>query len=275
LGYSIQLLLPFVFLATLKYFPLESISPSVFKLFYGIIWPEYWLQGESDAIAQNKAMLNSDPGVLLKMPTILCNDVFNNLLLVLTFGLCSPLLSLAIMCSVVLKMSMWMLLIGRFTKCILHDNSNNEDGKSCEEATSVADISTAPSKQIEISDVVDKSRDDSDDDVIHFPLAALAELYIPLHEVLAGSFWQLAWCSALFVAFLSWDMAADEVGRVSSVWVPLVPLGYVATLRCVAHYWGTADIDAKQDVAGRTTLPHTDVGVGVSQSPLHMAGNSL
>ena len=64
-------------------------------------------------------------------------------------------------------------------------------------------------------------------------------MYIPpLFDVLVDvSFWRLVSCSALFITLLSWDMAADEVSWLQSFWIPLLPLGFVVMLRCIAHYF--------------------------------------
>ena len=124
LGYAIQLMLTFLALAFLTYVPYGLLSSFVRNMLHGIILlvvcPEYWLQ-EGDASIRNRAILSADPTILLKICTIFCNDVFNNWLMMMTFGLCSPVLVVAIACAVVLKMSlcMWTLLLGRFTKCVL------------------------------------------------------------------------------------------------------------------------------------------------------------
>jgi hypothetical protein len=233
-------------------------------MLHGIMCPEYWMQG-GDVLALNKTIARNDPSVFLKIRTIFCNDVFNNWLLMLTFGLCSPVLAVAIACSVLLKMSLWVLLIGRFTRCILED----ENGITLTDSTAVAvspSQQSISSKMSTISGTTNAKRDE----VGNFFLAALAEVYIPLFEVLAGSFWRLVWCSMLFVALLSWDIAADEVGWLKSLWVPLVPLGYVLILRCVAYfcnYSSDSGGDSKQELAAEMALALG--GSGVSQSPLH------
>jgi hypothetical protein len=238
-------MLSFVALALLTYLPHGLMSPSIRQMFYGIICPAYWMQG-GDVLTENRAIVSSNPNVVLEIRTIFCNDVFNNWLLLLTFGLCSPVLAVAIACAVLLKIGLWVLLIGRFTRCILDDDDE--------------DATTSPASTSRVSNV--------NSDTVHFALTALAEVYIPLHEVLTASFWRLMWCSALFVAFLSWDMATDEVGWLKSLWVPLVPLGYVIVLRCVAYLYNY-DRDSKLDSAEKG-VSHREEGSDVSQSPLHV-----
>jgi hypothetical protein len=237
LGYSIQLMLPFIFMTSLTFVSYDSMPPSVRKMFHGIIWPEYWLQG-GDVLVRNTAILNSDPSVLLEIETICCNDVLNNWLLMLTFGLCSPVLAVAIVCSVLLKMSLWMSLVGRFTRSILPGDGGGGDGSNATSppAAGTTAVGPFPSRLSETVSRRSVVNNKNTDDVVHFALTALAEVHIPLFEVLSRSFWRLIWCSALFVALLGWDMAGDEVGLLQSLWVPLAPLGYALVLRCGAHY---------------------------------------
>jgi hypothetical protein len=272
LAYSIQLLLPFVFLVFLTYVPYRSMPSSVRQIFHGIICPEYWLQG-GKVLMKNRALVGNDPSMILETRMIYCNDVFNNLLVLLTFGLCSPVLAVAVACSVLLKMSLWVLLLGRFTRCLLDNNNKNNDGHS--DATTIAAPSApttalSPSQYSKSSKISTRSgvADKIRDDVVHFALMALAETHIPLFEVLAGSFWRLVWCSALFVALLSWDMATDEVGWLKSLWAPLVPLGYAIMLRCVAYFFCNNSRESKQESAADKASLHQE-GAGVSQNPLH------
>ena len=232
MGYSIQLFLPFIMLAFMHCVSYESMWPSFRKTLHGIIWPEYWLQGKDDMFTHNKAIVQSNSIVMLNIRTIFCNDVFNNLLVMLTFGLCSPVLAVAVAVAVLLKMSVWVLLIGRFTMTLLAEDKDDiscDDTASSDVASTVDSVSSSQISQ-SISTVV------VHDEMVHFFLIALAEMHISLYEILAGSFWRLVWCSALFVALLSWDMAMDEVGWLQSVWVPLVPLGYAVGLRLAAFF---------------------------------------
>ena len=137
LGYSIQLVLPLILLAVLTCLSHDSIPSSVRMMFHGIIWPEYWLHGGDAVLAHN----NGNPSRILAMRPILCNDVCNNWLVMVTFGLCSPILAVAIACSVVLKMSLWVLLIGRFTKRSLLDRDGGSGGSSSDARTPVPAVS--------------------------------------------------------------------------------------------------------------------------------------
>ena len=286
LGYSIQLVLPLIFVAALTSLSHDSISPSIRMLFHGIIWPEYWLQASVDVSAHDitKVLVGGDSGVMLDMRTIFCNDVCNNWFVMVTFGLCSPVLAVAVVCSVLLKMLLWVMLVGRFTRCMLH----NEDGSGGDTSDTITDSdsntvtdanASAPSADITSAATTSRTTVTAPSqqsgtfcqDVVLIALTALAEEYIPLIEVLATSFWRLVFCSAIFVALLSWDMAMDEVGWQQSVWVPLVPLCYGVVLRCAAHLFlcVSSARDSTQGSAEKAAASHVG-DADVSQSPLHV-----
>ena len=189
LGFSIQLVLCFVLPVILnqvgKRFNLEGIIHR--KLVKGILWPEFWLDSEDSGLARiKKSRLEKDSTIVLSPKTILCFDILNNLMVLLSFGLCSPILALAVMCVVVSKMNMWVLFVGRFTSMLRGDSNTS----------------------------------------MHFALVALADVHLPLNEVFQRSFWLIAWCSAFFCAFVCWDIAADDVGWTESVWIPVTMLCY-------------------------------------------------
>jgi hypothetical protein len=185
---------------------------------HGLMWPEYWLKHCADE--NSRSLLESKPDILLKLKSILCFDVLNNLLILLTFGLTSPLLAIVIACVVVLKMCSWILLLGRFCSFFSGSNTNTEDFTvqsiaSAEKGESQATTNTTT--------IVATSQQ-------HTALKALATRYIPLDEVLKQSFWQICWCSALFFALICWDIAADEVGWFESIWLPIVSCSYPGIL---------------------------------------------
>lgn len=230
---------------------------------------------------QNKSILKADASILLDTRTIFCNDVMNNMLLMMTFGLCSPVLALAIACAVILKMAFWMLLIGRFARSFFRKEKEKENveaavtvaptpnsitasdttnpmssaasaGDSCTTGDSRAvTMACTSSKDTDVT-ITTSSRDSTAELLvrqsrishaiesktgIHFSLMALAEMQIPLLRVLEGSFWHIAWCSALFIALMSWDMATDEVGWLKSIWILVIPYGHVVVLRILSYYY--------------------------------------
>jgi len=190
LGFSLQLLVACAFPLLQASVSYERIPLFVRKQLSGVVWPHYWTRELRPEEQQaRRSLLSSDPWVLLKTKTVICFDILNNLLLMLTFGICSPVMAVLICCVVGVKMSVWTYLIGRFVGAMLETDQSKSDRGSRDEA-----------------------------------LAALAEVYISVYDVLRACFWQLLWCSALFFMFLCWDIATDEVGWLPSIWLPLTAL---------------------------------------------------
>jgi hypothetical protein len=182
-------------------------------------------------------------------------------------------------------MSLWTFLLGRFTKIILEQDTIDAGHPfvtttvTGTAATATAQSPLQPSQPLTGATTSVACAEDRDQEVeeVHFALIALAETHIPLFEVLAGSFWRLVWCSALFVALLGWDMATDEVGWLESLWVPLVPLGYVLVLRCVAYFIGKHGREQEQEQEKSVELQSDNyndnnvvVAAAVSRSPFHI-----
>jgi hypothetical protein len=197
IGYSIQIslcfILPFLLVQAGAFFDMTKIIK--WKLAKGIIWPGFWLGVDAEAgqVDQRRRSLARDPTIILSPKSILCFDILNNLIVLLTFGLFSPILAFAVMCAVATKMNLWVLLLGRFTSVLA-------------------------------------SQEDTRDKVAHFALVVLAELQLPVGAVFKRSFWLIAWCSGVFVALLCWDIAADDVGWARATWVPVTTLSYAVLL---------------------------------------------
>lgn len=183
LGFSIQLLL--TFLVPVLLYRAGELTSSLRDVAHGVLWPEYWLNSDSSEHARKKSdRLEKKPTIVLYPTNIICFDILNNLVIMFTFGLSSPLVAVAVTCTVASKMSVLLLLVGRFSAVL---NTNNESG-------------------------------------VHFALATLGKLRFPLWEVLQQSFWLLVWTSALFFSVVCWDIAGDDVGWFDSIWVPITTL---------------------------------------------------
>ena len=222
LSFAIQLILPFVVMECLQYLPLKSLGRGARNMFHGVLWPEYWVGGREDF---------SGVDVMLKIKTIYCNDIFNNLMLLLTYGLCSPVLAVGIVCVIAVKMYLWVILIGRFTVSMLRHNQG--DLSLVNSASPVEQTATYLTTLSELFST-------NQNEVVKLPqylaLETLSLAYIPLDAALAGSFWRLVWCSGVFIGLLCWDMAADDVGWLRSLWVPCTPILFLISLRLTAVF---------------------------------------
>jgi hypothetical protein len=265
LGHSLQLLLSWILLALEVQLPYNYIPSFIRVSLHGLLWPDHWLQ-DGDAFNQNQATVDRVPDVLLKVRTVLCNDVLNNWLVFMTFGFCSLILAIAIVCCVVLKMSLWVLLVGRFTKRVL------QDSHEC----IVAPAGPTQEQQLATSASSDENNEiENKKNSLCFALSSLAQVYVPLYTVLAQSFWSLTCCSALFVALLTWDMASDEVGWLRSLWVPLLPITTVTILYLVDFYYliSSTHVDTEKQIAVEDKIdPSLDEKrcSDVTQSPFHV-----
>ena len=199
-GFAIQIvtcfLLPFLFCQVEKQTE-SGLSKIVYsKTIRGLLWPDFWLISENPDIAkEKKAKLEKDPLIVLNTKSILCFDILNNLMIMLSFGLCSPILAIAVVCTVVSKICVLLLSIGRFLYVLRKDS----------------------------------------DDSMHFAVAALCKVDFPLTEVLEQSFWVLVWTSALFFSLVCWDIAGDSVGWAASIWIPITTMCYPIVLWVIAR----------------------------------------
>jgi hypothetical protein len=82
-------------------------SPWLLSVFPGVCWPSYWQTVGSSAV-----YLKKKP-VLIKFSQII-SRAMNNIILLLSFGLCSPVLCALITVSICLHLWSWLVLIGRF-----------------------------------------------------------------------------------------------------------------------------------------------------------------
>jgi hypothetical protein len=209
IGYSIQLvwcfLMPILVFQASKW--LNPTEISYRQIVGGVSWPEFWLDNNnnnnnadnsnSDLEDRKKEALENDPTILLNSQSFLCFDVLNNMLIMLTFGLCSPILAAAVACVAVAKTNMVRLLVGRFTAVLRKDDSRSPN--------------------------------------VHFALVALTKLPFPLREVLRESFWLIVWISSCLFSLMCWDIASDDVGLVVSIWIPITVICYPIILWTLAY----------------------------------------
>lgn len=192
LGFSIQLMIcfikPVVFI--LAGSVVDTGALLRLKVCKGVLWPQHWAR--SAWTSEKRAALEKDPSLLLNPKSILCFDVLSNLNVILTFGLCSPILAFAAMCAVLAKMHMWRLLVGRFTRELIGDHDS--DG-GC-----------------------------------NLALLVLGDMHFPLMRVLRRSFWLIAVSSSVFFSFVCWDIASDDVGWRQALWLPITTLCFPVLL---------------------------------------------
>ena len=248
IGFSIQTFLPLM--VSVMLFQKRVIRPIKFcghQLFHGIIYLNYWQKLE--ITDQDGSVLSKD---IIDSRKIFCLDVLNGWLVLVTFGLCSPVLTLAVACSVVLKMSLYVMFIGRFSLLMLekHDNVKIFPQRNIEDGATISETQGA----VENSNAIPLSA-----------LIALSEVEHPLLEILSLSYWRILFYSGLFVAFLTWDIAMDEAGWLHSLWVPFLPAVFFIIVRFFSFYLqstkGLADTPRITELHDRSST--------LTSNPLH------
>jgi hypothetical protein len=81
--------------------------PWLLSLLPGVCWPSHWQSLGDSAISRRKRR------VMIK-PHQIISRTMNNIILLLSFGLCSPVLCVFITVSICLHLLSWLVLIGRF-----------------------------------------------------------------------------------------------------------------------------------------------------------------
>ena len=249
MGFSIQIALIFI-VPMLLFQTGKLLGLRVIIHRKGILWPEFWLNDNdtSPTVRQNKTSLGNDPMILLSSKSVICFDILNNIMLLLTFGLCSPILAVAVSCAVVLKMKMLILLVGRFTAVLTNSASSAEDDR--ESGSDKHGNSTG-----------DSSAKEED---LHFALLALTKVPFPVVEVLRHSFWLITWTSSIFISLVCWDIAGDDVGWAKSCWIPVVAMSYPPLLWVIDGYvrrrgGGQMVTDRGKEMEKKVKVKHTTI----------------
>jgi len=160
-------------------------------LFNSILWPNFWIRSDDPKIvSENIKCLKANKFILLKLKSIFCFDVLNNLMIMSTFGLCSPALAFTIVFVVICRVNVQLTLLGRFIS-VVGFNSESE---------------------------------------MHYSLVTLADVYFPVREACSESLRLIIGGSAVFFSLICWDIAASEVGWLQSLWIPIVAPGYAIML---------------------------------------------
>jgi hypothetical protein len=198
--YAIQLLVSILLVTILTSIEYSSFPIWLQKGLHGVFWPNQ--QWIKDFIV---------PRDLLKATEIISFDILNHLAVFVTFGISSPFLAVILIFSVCLKLHLWRMIIGRFvySRLSVRENICNID-----------------------RDNKESSRDDG--------IATLSIACLPIMEMLEHCIRPIVLSSAVFFAFICWDVAGDEVGWRASVWAPLTVLTIPLLLWCfvLAYHHG-------------------------------------
>lgn len=242
--YSFQLLVPFIYMMLLSLLEYEHIPAPIRPMLHAIIWPKYLIKqhrlrnvahspkerdGEKANYDRFLEALVVTPSILFDSKTVITFDILHNMSVLLTFGLCSPFLTIIIAMAMILKINMWLVLLGRFCNVFSSDGSSRIS--SVDNTENELSVRVSQHKQ-----QVPVTRDN-----IHPALIALSRVCIPIENVFKKSVWPITWTSAAFFAFLCWDISADKVGWWRAIWIPCLVLSFPVfmwLITKIAGNWG-------------------------------------
>jgi hypothetical protein len=197
---SFQILSLFLKLIMVYFSSFINYPTWLIEKFNGIYWTSYWTSGS--------------PPVRMVQPHQILSFVMNYLVLLLSFGLCSPVLGCYITLCLSLHLLSWLVLIGRFASAriaLIHHHSL---------------ISNPINRDLNIdADVPNLSNDDE-------YLNALNQEFelLDLRGSLSACKWPVICNSCFFMTILCWDIAGDEVGWFGALWVPLSGIAMILVL---------------------------------------------
>jgi hypothetical protein len=188
----------------------------------GVMWPHHdWCSAE---VSLSPYLLSKQ---LLKVDNIIC-DILHHAGILLTFGLCCPVLAIAIAVHVSIYVLVLLVVVGRFVKLIDSGHSNVTAVKS----TVFAALDLASSN---------------------------SDVYV------STCMWEVVWMSSIFCAVLCWDMASDRAYWKPVVWIPasamsLPLLMWLCYVMLNKYYFGVSsqniDVNVKnQQLSENVELP--------------------
>ena len=171
----------------------------------GVLWPTYWLYDKSDesaAVAFGKIPPNVPlPDRIIKIKFIMSQDVLFHVANICTFGICSPFLATIITVCLIMKLFIWVVVLGRFLSFRSNPQGNEEDSRPSDRVVSIQ-LHTRKSSIVTIEPppvIVDDA------------VVALGDSCVDFLEVFDVTLWPILRVSSLFFAILVFDIAGDEL----------------------------------------------------------------
>lgn len=227
--YMFQLTLPFV-LFVLSFFEYNSFHKWLRMKLPGMWWPHFWLKAcenkmsfdDEDSVKRDMKGI-ATPRRMLNIKTVL-SQVMHHSCVLLTFGLCSPHLCLAVICSICVTSDMLSYMIGRFVHYRL--NSLVQDRQ-------LVISSKGKNDKQSMHEVLSMVKTDN-------ALCSLSEQLGDKTIFVKSCFVPVFTTSAAFMCFICFNMAGDRGGWRQSMWVPVVFLTLCVLFglmrRCIRHH---------------------------------------
>lgn len=228
---------------------ISTISSDLFPAVWLMKWlsPVAWpwhLFHKLKVISESSNSFKSPP--LIKPHQIILT-VINNLILLLSFGLCSPVLGCYIALSTCVTLSCWLMFVGRF----LSYHFGGMEPASITSRTSYLQSEVNPvsrgcdiehegesPNETKLSTHADESLGEIDPfiSLLNSQLFGV-NTYIPVCK------WPIIFSSCLFVTLLCWDMVGDHVGWEKGLWVTCVGVLMFLAVWLWDHYLLSKMID--------------------------------
>jgi Leucine-rich repeat (LRR) protein len=151
------------------------------------------------------------PSSRLLDPHQIVSNVVSNTVLLLSFGLCSPVLACYITLSTCVTGWCWSMLVGRFVACRLHDAAATLDPCAANPTSLARDPEEDKRGEVAPGGAV------AEDPY----LTHLEHQLRGVDSSLVVCKWPIISTSCFFVTMLCWDMVGDEVGWEKGLWVPV------------------------------------------------------
>jgi hypothetical protein len=211
-SYSIQVAAPFIFLFTLSFLKYQSFPKVLRKMIPGVLFPDNWSKDSTKNGFRSDMLQIAASKRLYNIKTV-TSTMIHNVIVLLTFGLCSPVLACLIGAATYLIAATWRVLIARFVHCRL------------------SKFSSQSSHQLDNA------------------MLSMARLSREGNGLIRLCLWPYVFVSAFFFLCLSWDMAGDRVGWRGGIWAPLVSLSALGVMYVAVYFcaWRTSPTSSKDE----------------------------
>jgi hypothetical protein len=223
----------------------ENFPPWSWKFLPGIAWPNWHMSHNSllllrkqdtsthilnamhkDPSLENSnstaEQMNASSTTLLRLARII-STAMNNTLLLLSFGLTSPVLACFLLLNINLTLSFWMLLIGRYvfvTMAMERHSSHRttlekEDREGVEMVLGLETRSKSLQEQCEQGCLAIPNSPMMRNEIIE-----LSSCLEGVSGYIRACRWPVLFTSCFFISLLCWDIVGDQIGWKDSLWIP-------------------------------------------------------
>jgi hypothetical protein len=216
------------------------------KFYAGICWPLSFPLTTSTLFPKTIRMIESFR---------IISNTMNNVLLLLSFGLCSPVLGCCIMLSITVNLCSWLMLTGRFLILRLNSPASHDPEKPFGGDSETDIVTGSFSSPLNQNFYLDHQSRPSQAFCSDEFVKILSEQVEGVHRHLVECKWPVICTSCFFMTMFSWEIVGDEMGWLGAVWVPV--LGVVILVIVVV--WDNFLVRGKIGLLGlpsstRTTL---------------------